>query len=542
MHITDEQIKEFLVDTGIMSKSELSFYNLKDNLTDLLISDGKISDDDFSRMSAYILGIPFVDLIKDRPSYENLSLIPESISRKYNVVSFDKEDGKVKVAFTDPKNINDVLDNIDLENIIPYMTCNGSIKKSLVEYQKGLQDSFGNDIKKYAVNIKNDEDDNSHVDIVDTILRHALIQGASTIHVEGRDSEIVVRYRIKGSMYDAMTLPKEVMSSIVKRIIDLSGDNNDGFKFTTESNNIFVGTFISHNRDKIVIKLYSDSEDMLLEKIFFNETNIERLHNNIHSKSGMIIICGPVKSGKTTTIYSILDILNNPNVNIVTIEENITKQISRINQIQADRAEREIYLRSISGQDADIIMVDNVDSSEDLSILTNLSLTNKLIMLSIQSDSASECLYKISNIGIDPFILKNSIKTIVGQKTLKRLGKDSEKYTLSKAGISSLSKIIDMDRMLNILKSNKLVEDNSDWKDVPFYRLKKNSDYEGRVGLQEVLIMSETIKDLMMSGADTEKIEDRSKEEGMITLLEDGIMKAVMGLTTLEEVLRVAAN
>jgi type II secretory ATPase GspE/PulE/Tfp pilus assembly ATPase PilB-like protein len=239
-------------------------------------------------------------------------------------------------------------------------------------------------------------------------------------------------------------------------------------------------------------------------------------------------------------MYSLLDILNTPNSNLLTLENNIDKDISRVNQVRINREEREAYLRSIPGQDADVVMVDNIDDSEELSILTNLSLTNHLIISSVQSESASECLYKICNIGIDTFTIKNSIKTIIGQKVIKRIGDNKEKYTLSTAGISSLNKI--MDRMLNILKENQLVDINTTWSKVPFYRLNKKTDYEGRIGLQEVLVVSEGIKDLIMSGADIEKIEEVSKKEGMITILEDGVMKAVMGLTTLEEVLRVAAK
>ena len=540
MHITDEQIKDFLIDTGIMSKMDLKHYNNSENLSELLVSDGKISDSDSARMKAYILGIPFIDLSKGKVSYDDLSLIPESISRKHNIVSFGKEKGKIKVAFIDPLSINNVLDILDTEHLVPYITHTNSVKRALVEYQKGLQYSFGDDIKKHAIKIKNSSDKNSVISIVDTILRHAIVQGASNIHIEEGINETIVRYRKKSVLYDAMTLPKEVMQPMVVRIKELSGIDNNGFKFTTEEDYIFVSTFISSNNEKVVMKLYSDSEDLLLEKIYFHKNNIDKLHSAINAKSGMILVSGPVKSGKTTTMYSLLDILNSPNNNIVTIESEIKRQIPRVNQVQVDRSDKEMYLRSIPGQDADVVMADNIDSSEELAILTNLSLLNHLVISSVQAETAAECLYKVSNVGIDPFILKNSIKVIVGQKNLKKLGEDKEKYNLSKAGIASLGKIIDMDRMLGILKENNLIKDNETWKNVPFYRLNKNSKYEGRIGLQEVLVISDTIKDLIMSGADIEKIEEVAQKEGMITVLEDGIIKAVMGLTTLEEVLRVA--
>lgn len=542
MHITNEQIKDFLVDTGLMTKVDLKHYTDSDDLSNVLVSDGRLSDCDVARMTSYILGIPFVDLSKDKISYDDLSNIPESISRKHNAVSFGREGDKLKVAFTDPVKIEEVLNHLDSDNIIPYITHQGSIKRSLVEYQKGLQYDYGDSIKKHAVILNERDDNRSAIKILDTILRHAIAQGASIIHIESDGNNVLIRYRSKGKLYDAMTLPNNVYSSIERRVRDLSGTEKGGFKFTTEDKSIFVSSSVSENDQKIVMKLYSDSEDVLLENMYFSQDNIDKLHTAIHSKNGMVLVSGPIKSGKTTTMYSLLDIINSPNLNIVTIEENIKRNIPRVNQVKVDGEDREMYLRSIPGQDADVVMVDNMDSSDEVSILTNLSLTNHLILASLQSDSAAECLYKICNIGIDPFIIKNSVRVIINQKTLKKLGDNKEKYTLSKAGISSLSKIIDMDNMLQVLKDNNIVDKKASWKSVDFYRPKKGDGYEGRLGIQEVLVISETIKDLMMSGSDVDVIEKQAQKEGMITTLEDGIMKAAMGLTTLEEVLRVASK
>jgi len=536
MHITNEQVKDFLMDSGLMSKVNLMSYKDEEDLLDSLIIDGKVSDIESARIKSYILGIPFVELSKDNVSYNDLINIPETISRKHNIVSFGKTEGKLKVAFTDPSSIKEIIENLDVDRIVPYITHSDSIKRSLVEYQKGLQYEFGDKIKKEVFNINENK---VSINILDTVLRYSILQNASIIHIDC-DSEVTVRYRIKGKLYDSISLPRSVMPSIVERVKKLSGEEELGFKFTTEDDNIFVGTFISD--EKVVLKLYSDKDDILLEKLNISKDNIDKIHKNIHSRSGMVIVSGPMGSNRKMLMYSLLDILNSPNSNILTLEKSIERKIPRVNQLKISGEERTDCLRDVSRQDVDVLMIDNVDDSEELSIITNLSLSNHLVIPSVQADSAAECLYKICSVGIDGFLIKNSIKTIIGQKVVKRIGKDSEKYTLSTAGINSLGKIIDMDRMLNILKENKLIKEGDTWKKVPFYRLNKKSNYEGRMGLQEVMIISESIKDLIVAGAGIEKFEEVSRKEGMITLFEDGIMKAVMGQTTLEEVLRVAAN
>jgi len=553
MHITNEQIKEFLIDSGLVSKIDFLSCEKRSgedvDITNTLISEGKITESDSARMKSYILGVPFVDFDKEKISYDKLSLIPESISRKHNAVAFGKEDNKIKVACIDPNSISEIMDSLNAEHVIPYITNIKSIKKALVEYQKGLQHSFGDDIRSGAIKIKNNEgeiDDHSSIRFVDTILRHAVVQNASIIHIENDSKSVIVRYRVKGRLYDAMTLPVEVMLSLVNRINVLSGGNNGGFKFTTEDGDIYISSNTQNDYKKIVLKLYSDSDDMMLEKLNFQHYNIEKIHKYIHSKNGMILVTGPVKSGKTTTMYSILDIINSPSLNIVTIEDKIEKDIKRVNQVKVLDSEKAMYLRSVPGQDADIVMVSNINNAEEMSLMTNLSLTNHLVVSSVSSESASECLYKVLNNNIDPFAIKNSLKIIIGQKTMRKLDDNKEKYYLSSAGITSLGKIINLDEMLEILKDKKIVDANATWKKVPFYKPKKiknsNGGYQGRVGVQEVLEISETIKDLIMSGANVSKFEEQAKKEGMITLLEDGIIKAVMGLTTLEEVLRVIAK
>lgn len=552
MHITNEQIKEFLIDSGLVSKIDLLSCEKRSGdveLSDFLVSEGKISEGDSARMKSYILGIPFVDLSKEKISHDYLSLIPEALSRKHNVVSFGKEGDKIKVACVEPKSISEIIEILDAEHIIPHVTHTSSIKKVLVTYQKGMQYSFGDNIRSNAVKIKKNNgviDEHTSIDLVDTILRHALNQNANIIHIEQDLDGVIIRYRVKGKLYDAMTLPSEVMISLVNRINILSGGNNGGFKFTTERGEIYINTSIQENNEKIVLKLYSDSEDMMLERIYFQHHNIEKIHNAIHSKNGMVLVTGPVKSGKTTTMYSILDILNSPNLNIVTIEDNIERSIKRVNQVKVMDSEKVTYLRSVPNQDADVLMVSDIDTAEEMSLITNLSLTNHLVISSVTSESAAECLYKVSKIGVDPFALKNAIKIIIGQKTLRKLDDNKEKYYLSSAGIASLGKIIDIDRVLDLLKEKNIINQNDTWKKVPFYKPKKSIDskdgYQGRVGLQEVLEISETMKDLIMSGSNIDKIESQAKKEGMITILEDGVMKAVMGLTTLEEVLRVATK
>ena len=262
----------------------------------------------------------------------------------------------------------------------------------------------------------------------------------------------------------------------------------------------------------------------------------------------MILTTGPTGSGKTTTLYTILDIVNTPNVNISTIEDPIEYQMKRINQTQV-RPEIGFSfpegLRTLLRQDPDIIMVGEIRDNETASLAINASLTGHLVLSTLHTNSAAGAMPRLLDMKIEPFLLVSTLDVIIGQRLVRKLNENKEKYFMKKDEITVLSKSIDLDRVLAVLKEEKIVKPDDSWDKIPFYKPgsdKEDEGYKGRIGIYEVLKVTQTIKELIIKNATANEIEVQAKKEGMLTMFEDGIFKAVMGVTTVEEVLRVVSE
>ena len=574
------ELKKFLIDSGLISSKDIAILAEKsagDNqkLEELLIAEGHISEDDFRRAKAYVLGIPYVDLRRQRIDKTVLSLIPEPLSRKHNIVAYNKTTTGLEVAMLDPEDLAaiDFIKKSAGTKILPRLTDTESIKNILVQYQKSLKQEFGDIILDEAKKLKGQTSDDlveselvklaedlPVVKIVDSLLSHAISQKASDIHIEPFESELVVRYRIDGILHDAMILPKNASSGITARIkvlanlrLDEKRLPQDGrFKINTPELNVSfrVSILPTYFGEKIVMRLLPDSiRGLSLETGGFHGENLERIHRAIRQKTGMILVTGPTGSGKSTTLYSLLEILNTPDVNISTIEDPIEYQMPRINQTQVKPdigLDFSSGLRSLVRQDPDIIMVGEIRDQETISLAINASLTGHLVLSTLHTNSASATIPRMLDMGAEPFLLVSTINIIVAQRLVRRLCASKDKYVLTASEKKELSSHIDLDLMLNKLKTEKVINEKDDWDSISFYRPKQEADcpdgYAGRIGIHEVMTISPGIKDLIMSGATAEKIEEQAKKEGMLTMIEDGIFKAVSGVTTIEEILRVVSE
>jgi type II secretory ATPase GspE/PulE/Tfp pilus assembly ATPase PilB-like protein len=263
----------------------------------------------------------------------------------------------------------------------------------------------------------------------------------------------------------------------------------------------------------------------------------------------MILTTGPTGSGKTTTLYTILDILNTPDVNISTIEDPIEYQLARVNQSQVKPEIGFSFvtgLRTLVRQDPDIIMVGEIRDNETASLAINAALTGHLVLSTLHTNSAAGAMPRLLDMKVEAFLLVSTLDIVIAQRLVRRLAENKEKYLLDDAELASLAKFADLDRLLKVLIEEKIVGPTATWKNIPFYKPKPSPDaedgYKGRLGIHEVLKMSPTIKDLVMRGETSDKIEAQARLEGMITMMEDGIFKAVQGETTIEEVLRVVTE
>jgi type II secretory ATPase GspE/PulE/Tfp pilus assembly ATPase PilB-like protein len=374
------------------------------------------------------------------------------------------------------------------------------------------------------------------------------------------ENQVLVRYRIDGILHDVMELPAKSSQSIVARVkvlADLKLDEKrlpqDGrFKVDMEGEEVSLRVSIIPTQygEKTVMRLLRQNvEGYTLESLGFHGKALERIHKSANQSTGMVLTTGPTGSGKTTTLYTIMDMLNTPRVNISTVEDPVEYQMKRINQTQVkpdigfDFSEG---LRSLVRQDPDIIMVGEIRDEETAHLAVNAALTGHLVFSTLHTNSAAGAIPRLLDMGAEAFLLTSTINVLIGQRLVRKLCRSKEAYTLDDAELDRLSENIDMDKVLTAMKDENLVEDDKDWKAVEFYKAVETEDcpdgYSGRLGIQEALPMTTAINDLVMADATADEIEDQARDEGMLTMAEDGVFKAVQGQTTIEEVFRVVNN
>lgn len=285
-----------------------------------------------------------------------------------------------------------------------------------------------------------------------------------------------------------------------------------------------------------------------LESLGFHGQGLEALHNGLRQKTGLILTTGPTGSGKSTTLYTMLDILNTPDVNISTIEDPVEYQMKRVNQTQVKPEIGFTFadgLRTLVRQDPDIIMVGEIRDKDTASLAINAALTGHLVLSTLHTNSAAGTIPRLTDMGAEPFLLVSTLRVIIAQRLVRKLTAKKEKYFLTPSAIASLEKSVNLEKVLEVLKEEKVVDKKATWKTIPFYKPKVTTDsdgYDGRVGIYEVLRISDTIRNLIIEGKTTELIDKQAKSEGMLAMIEDGIYKAVQGVTTIEEVLRVVSE
>ena len=584
MLIQETQLKEFILDSGLVSRAQVEAAEKESkekgiSVGKILVDKGNITEDDLRRMQAYILGIPFVDLKGQHIDFEVLSLVPEPIARNHNIVAFRKNGESLEVAMLDTDDLT-AIDFVRKKTglkILPRLTDSESVKSALLSYQKSLKAEFGDIIQKEASSLKEvqekDSDDVASEDdlkklaedipvvrIVDTLLKHAIIQDASDIHIEPMENQVLVRYRIDGLLHDAMVLPKNVAGGITARIKVLSSmkldekripqDGRFKIDMNGEKVSFRVSTLPTYYGEKTVMRLLREGvSGFTLEGLGFHGEELEKLHNATKLANGMILTTGPTGSGKTTTLYTILDILNTPDVNISTIEDPIEYQMKRVNQTQVKPEIGFTFangLRTLVRQDPDIIMVGEIRDTETAALGVNAALTGHLVLSSLHTNSAAGTIARLIDMKIEPFLLTSTLSVIIAQRLIRRLSDTKEKVKISKEEIAALGKIVDLDRVMKALKDEKIVDKDAKWEGLSIFKPKPSADsedgYKGRIGIHEVFKVSPAIKDLIIKAATTAEIEEQAKKEGMLTMLEDGVFKVVQGITTVEEVLRVVSE
>ena len=580
MYISDTHLKSFLADAGLVSAKDFDAADKEAKesgkpVGDILIAKSVIGEDELRRTYAYILGIPFVSLLGSTIKYDVLSLIPEPVARRNNIIAFSKKGEELEVAMLDTDDLAaiDFIKKKTRLKILPRLTDAASIKAALKQYQQELKDNLGDVIQRETEALKTaavaagsvvKEEDLRQmaeavpaVRIVDTLLRHANAQGASDIHIEPLEDSLLIRYRIDGILHDAMQLPKTAAQAITARVKVLANmrldehrlpqDGRFGAEAAGEKISFRVSVLPTYYGEKIVMRLLRDSiSGFTLESIGFHGVGLERMHDAMRKTTGMILTTGPTGAGKSTTLYTLLDIINTPDVNISTVEDPIEYQMPRVNQTQVRPEIGFTFangLRSLVRQDPDIIMVGEIRDKETAALAVNAALTGHLVLSTLHTNSAAAAPARLLDMGIEPFLLVSTLRVVIGQRLVRRLCAEKEEHKLTRDEEAQLGRQMDSEAVLKTLKEEKAVDKDVSWKNIPFYTPKATgtcpTGYGGRVGIYEVLPLTSTIKDLVMAHGTADAVESQARKEGMLTMAEDGIFKAAQGMTSIEEVLRV---
>ena len=580
-----DKLKKFLVDSKLVDPKnlELAEAAVKETgrrLDEVLLRRNLVSEEILAKAKAYVLGIPYIDLTNQKIDAEVLRIIPEQIAHNSNIVAFRQTGRELEVAMLDPNDlqtIDFIKKKADL-NILPRLTSRRSLETVLRQYQRSLEDEFNNIIKdessavlqvvgsaakggqeKSDLELQRIAKELPVVKIVDTLIRHAILEGASDIHIEPEEKDVVVRYRIDGVLKDVMILPQAVHDGIVARVKVLANLKLDEHRlpqdgrFKTESDGLKFSFRVSilpvYDGEKIALRLLQeDAQGLTLESLGYHGKALEVLHRVIKRPTGLILSTGPTGSGKTTSLYTILDILNTPEVNISTIEDPIEYRIPRVNQTQIKSEIGFSFaqgLRTLVRQDPDIIMVGEIRDNETAALAINASLTGHLVVSTLHTNSASAAIPRLLDMKVEPFLISSTVTAVIGQRLVRRLAPDSRtKYNLTKKEIDSLSREINLEKIIKTLKDEKIIGPKDTWESITFYGPKETEScpkgYRGRIGIFEVLDVTPKIKELMAGPVTSDEIQKAAEAEGMITMLEDGFIKAVQGMTSIEEILRAS--
>ncbi len=559
MQLPVETLKKIIVGSGFVSEADFddaakTAAELNKQIVDILIFRGAINEDTVGKLISEHYGIPFANIKKVNIEPEILSLIPEKMARIYRIVPFGKEDKKLKLAMENPEDF-EALEfakrHTGLE-IDQYYAIRDDMVKALGQYKKGIKEDFekiiSENIKKIVGGEAEEEDlvkaaeKVPVVKILDTIFSYAISEKASDIHIETQEKEVVIRFRIDGVLRDIVKFPRGIEPAIVARIkilsnlkIDEHRVPQDGrYKFILDDDVISLRISIipGFYGENVVMRLLAETNRPLsLEELGLIGHNLELIRENITRPHGMILVTGPTGSGKTTTLYSILNILNTIEVKICTIEDPIEYGISRVTQIQVNTktgVEFATGLRALLRHDPDIIMVGEIRDNETAEIAIHSALTGHLVLSTLHTNTAAGAIPRFLDMGSEDFLLASTVNVIIAQRLVRKICSGCIiKYTPEEAIRKKLSKDLGI-----------TLEDQKFYKGQGCSQC-NHKGYTGRIGIYEALSVNEKIRNLITQRATSDVIQRQAVADGMITMLQDGLDKVSSGLTTIEEVIRV---
>jgi type IV pilus assembly protein PilB len=642
MRISDAELKNLLISGGkikpeVIREAETVHDQTGEPLMSVVLKRKIISEQTLLKIYAKSIDVPYVELKDIKIPHDILTKIPERIARKYQAVLFGKQGTQLQLAMADPEDFQAadfIAKQIGLDVRI-YVAAQNDILAVIDQYKgnisseitKAIKDSSAEEEAQQEVDAKDLAEDAPIAKTVNIILEYAVKSRASDIHIEPRESLVQVRYRIDGVLRETMTLPRPILAAVVSRIkilsnlkIDEHRIPQDGrFKFAVGSKTVAlrVSTLPVMDGEKVVMRLLDESSRALtLEELGFEGRALEVITRNLHKPHGMTLVTGPTGSGKSTTLYSVLNMLNTPGVNISTVEDPVEYRVSGVNQTQVNPKAGMTFatgLRALLRQDPNIIMVGEIRDGETADLAVQAALTGHVVLSTLHTNNAATCLPRLLDMGIEPFLIASTVNTVIGQRLVRRLCPNcrvayipegvalsdikrdfqveaalktfnatlphapevKETVAKHKKVIQPLHKIEGSKTILDKIASDPNIINRAaaeakaavaaataedapppvsamappprKLKDGEFTLYKPGPGceqcggigYQGRMGIYEVLEVDETVQKMIVSHATSEEIQDASVKAGMLTMQQDGFLKVLRGMTTVEEILRV---
>lgn len=648
MRISDEQLKKILLENNIVKEDKFDDYKKeakesKVRFQDFIVNKKVISEKDLAKLYGADIGVSYVDLADVQVPKETLKKLPEKIAKKYNAVLYQiDENGEYLLAMSDPSDIQAIrfIEKQFGKKIKVFIATQTEIDLLLDQYkEEGFSEAITKAIqedKELSIdeeeltefssleNVKEIVQEAPIARAVNIILEYAVKSRASDVHIEPREGFIQVRYRIDGVLRDTMTLPKQILSSIITRVKILANLRIDEHRVPQDGRikvnlagktiSIRVSTLPVMDGEKVVMRLLDESAKAAsLEELGFRGKALKIIKDNLHRAHGMTLVTGPTGSGKSTTLYSLLTLLNDIGVNISTVEDPVEYRIPGVNQTQVNTATGMTFasgLRALLRQDPDIIMVGEVRDKETVEMAIHAALTGHVVLSTLHTNSAAGALPRLEDMGAEPFLISSTVNTLIGQRLVRKLcenckekieldskaiekivwnfdlrseflvleSEEKEKKKMQELGIlgdslkevasqigkrSVMDILVDKPEILSsdmdksgkevrqqifneftgkeeVKKANKIMSKNS----LSIYKAVgcnkcEGTGYKGRIGIYEVMNIDDEIGNMIVRKASEHEFVQEAWKQGMILMHQDGFTKALEGITTIEEVIRV---
>jgi type IV pilus assembly protein PilB len=595
VRIPDSLVEKLLKNSGKATDEQLKTLRAREAtdkkpMQDLVLKENLLNEKELTKLYADEIDIPLVELVAKDIKKDVLKSLPERIARQYHAVVFDEDaDGIKLVAMEDPDDIQAInfLHKQLGDNIRIYITTATLLQAALDQYRgenistELTQVMAGEEADQEASDEVSEDDlaeDSPIAQSVNLIIEYGVKAGASDIHIEPREEYVIVRYRIDGLLREANKLPRKTLGALVSRIKILSNLKIDEHRAPQDGRfKVQVGGLVYALRvstlpivdgEKVVMRILNESTKAAsLEELGFWGVAKETVEHSIVQPHGMILVTGPTGSGKSTTLFSVLSMLNSPTTNISTVEDPVEYRIPGVNQTQVNPVAGMTFtngLRALLRQDPNIIMVGEIRDKETAELGVQAALTGHLVFSTLHTNNAATCLPRLLDMGIEPFLIASTVRAVVGQRLVRRLCVNCrEEFSPTETDLKQLTKTFGLDKAETMKRLHdyevqakdgnigKNIKDlgSTDTKITTLWKAHadgcaacNHTGYKGRIGIYEVLHNSENIQTLIVGNATSDKIQTAAIEQGMLTMQLDGLVKALRAETTIEEILRVTAE